>query len=413
MDYTMNMPKSNFTATATFFRVAGGRIFLLPVIFLLPACQPFGSSSGVAGPMGSSDLSVKASTVSANVLPGGAIIALATAMGGTPPYSFVWDVNASPADVQLVTSTTDTLETDVLTEPGRYVFRVVVVDSAEATSSGFVSIEISGEVTIAVPELAVIGEPVALSVMIDSSVSGATVLWSLTGGGGVFDDATSLTPQFTADRADTIMGQVVVTLPGVGGSGVESVREFSIVSMADLSPQALITTNFGAFTMEMDASLAPGHAVNFLRYVDEGFYTSTLFHRNACSNNPDTGQCDPFVLQGGGFERIDGELIKKEPTHDPIISEAREELTNSAIYSVALALSGGSADSGTTQIFINLADNGFLDGQGFTAFGKIVSGTDIVDTIAAMPRTDSTIIAGEVSQPVEDVIIESVERVNE
>ncbi len=388
------------------------RFMLLPVICLVSACQPFGSGGGVTGPMNSGSLKVTASTDTAIALPGGAIMATATATGGVLPYSYVWDVNASPVEVELVTSTTDTLETGVLTTPGRYVFRVVVVDSAESMASGFVTVEISGDVTISVPELVVIGEPVALSAMIDTDVAGATVLWSLTGGGGDYDDATSLSPQFTADRADTIVGQAVVTLPGAGGNDIEVVREFSLVSVADLSPQVLITTNFGSFTMEMDASLAPGHVVNFLRYVDEDFYTSTLFHRNACSENADTGVCDPFVLQGGGFERVGDELIKKDPTRDPIASEAREELSNSVVYSVALALSGG-ADSGTTQIFINLTDNGFLDSQGFTAFGLIVEGTDVVDAIAAMERTDSTIIADEVSLPVEDVIIESIERVVE
>ena len=121
--------------------------------------------------------------------------------------------------------------------------------------------------------------------------------------------------------------------------------------------------------------------------------------------------CDPFVLQGGGYVRVDDELELKEPTRPAVMSEAPTGLSNAELYSVSLALSGGNVNSGTTQFFFNMRDNGFLDDQGFTVFGRVVEGTDVVDTIVAQERTESPIIAGEVSLPVEDVIMERVTRV--
>jgi len=160
----------------------------------------------------------------------------------------------------------------------------------------------------------------------------------------------------------------------------------------------------------LEADLAAGHTENFLRYVDEAFYDGVLFHRNACTENDDTGECDPFVLQGGGYERVDGELELKEPTHPTIASEADNGLSNAELYSVALALSNNNPASGRVQFFINLDDNSFLDDLSFTVFGRVVAGRDVVDAIVAMPRTDSPIITGEVSLPAEDVIMTRVHR---
>jgi peptidyl-prolyl cis-trans isomerase A (cyclophilin A) len=127
---------------------------------------------------------------------------------------------------------------------------------------------------------------------------------------------------------------------------------------------------------------------------------------------PVDGRCEePFVLQGGGFKRIDGDLEAVETPRDPVPSEADNGLSNSAVYSVALALAGGDADSGTTQFFINLKDNSHLDEQDFTVFGIVVDGLDVVDTIVDTERTASPVIPGEVSLPLEDVIMERITRV--
>ncbi|MEK7730715.1 MAG: peptidylprolyl isomerase, partial [Planctomycetota bacterium] len=100
-------------------------------------------------------------------------------------------------------------------------------------------------------------------------------------------------------------------------------------------------------------------------------------------------------------------------TRDPVPSEADNGLSNSVLYSVALALSRGDPDSGTTQFFINLSEaNSFLDDQGFTVFGQVIEGTNVVDDIAALETIASPIIPGEVSLPAEDVIMGRVTRVS-
>lgn len=172
-----------------------------------------------------------------------------------------------------------------------------------------------------------------------------------------------------------------------------------------------VETNFGSFVIELNVEAAPLHAANFLTFVDDGFYDGLLFHRNACSPNETTGECEPFVLQGGGFLRVGGELAVRPVTRDPVMSEAGNGLSNSTLLGVALALSGGNVNSGTSQFFINLRDNGFLDALGFTVFGLVVEGGDVINAIAAMERTLNPILPGELSLPVEDVIMQSVRRV--
>ncbi|MCH7808369.1 MAG: peptidylprolyl isomerase [Planctomycetes bacterium] len=188
-------------------------------------------------------------------------------------------------------------------------------------------------------------------------------------------------------------------------------QRFDVVSILDLKPRVLIETNFGDITLELEGEAAPLHTANLLQYVDEAFYDGLLFHRNACTLDTASGECDPFVLQGGGFERVDGELERREATQDPVPSEADNGLSNAEVYSVALALSGGDPQSGTTEFFINLGDNSFLDDTDFTVFASVVDGTDVVDAIVATERTTSPLPPQEESLPVEDVVIERMIRV--
>ena len=159
------------------------------------------------------------------------------------------------------------------------------------------------------------------------------------------------------------------------------------------------TTNKGVFDVELNEAVAPKTCENFLAYVREGFYNGTIFHRVISG----------FMIQGGGFEPG---LIQK-PTHEPIENEAANGLKNDK-YTIAMARTN-EPHSATSQFFINVADNDFLNhtaptarGWGYAVFGQVVSGTDVVDAISQV-RTSTRNFYGDV--PVEDVIIEKVEEI--
>jgi peptidyl-prolyl cis-trans isomerase B (cyclophilin B) len=156
-------------------------------------------------------------------------------------------------------------------------------------------------------------------------------------------------------------------------------------------------TNFGVIGIELDEERAPETAKNFLAYVKNGFYSNTLFHR----------VIDGFMIQGGGFEPG----MKQKETSAPIKNEADNGLKN-ARYSIAMARTS-EPHSASSQFFINVGDNGFLDhtaptpqGWGYCVFGKVVSGQDVVDRIKGV-KTGKRGFHGDV--PVEDVVIEKAE----
>jgi peptidyl-prolyl cis-trans isomerase A (cyclophilin A) len=184
------------------------------------------------------------------------------------------------------------------------------------------------------------------------------------------------------------------------------------VSIADERPRVLVETSLGEFTIELDRVATPLHTANFLFYVDTGFYTDTLFHRIVCTPDAETGECDPFVAQGGGYQRIDGELVLQEPTRDPVASEAGEGQTSMAKYAVSLGLASGDPDSGASQFFVSLRDGIEFSGvEDFTVFGTVVDGTDVIDAMADVEVTENIAPPGEVSLPVEDVIILRMARI--
>jgi peptidyl-prolyl cis-trans isomerase B (cyclophilin B) len=158
-----------------------------------------------------------------------------------------------------------------------------------------------------------------------------------------------------------------------------------------------LQTNFGAITLELDAEKAPQTVANFLQYVNDGFYNDTIFHR----------VIDGFMIQGGGFMAD----MAQKATREQIQNEATNGLKNAA-YTIAMARTPN-PHSASSQFFINLADNSFLDhtaqtsqGWGYCVFGKVVEGRDVVDKIAKV-KTGSR--AGHQDVPVETVIIESAE----
>lgn len=159
------------------------------------------------------------------------------------------------------------------------------------------------------------------------------------------------------------------------------------------------TTNKGVFDVELNEAAAPKTCENFLQYVRSGFYNGTIFHRVI--------SC--FMIQGGGFEPG----LQQKETKAPIENEANNGLKNDK-YTIAMARTND-PHSATSQFFINVADNDFLNhtsptprGWGYAVFGKVVAGTDVVDAIAAV-RTASRSWYGDV--PVEDVVIEKVEEI--
>ena len=157
--------------------------------------------------------------------------------------------------------------------------------------------------------------------------------------------------------------------------------------------QVEFKTSLGNFVVELDSEKAPKTSANFLNYVKSGFYNGTIFHR----------VIDGFMIQGGGFTPD----MNQKPTNAPVASEAQNGLKNQ-IYTIAMARTSD-PDSATAQFFINVKDNQGLDypnamGNGYTVFGKVISGSQTIDAIRKVP----TIVAGRMSDvPSKTVIIES------
>jgi len=154
-----------------------------------------------------------------------------------------------------------------------------------------------------------------------------------------------------------------------------------------------LSTNYGDFTIELDAEKAPITVANFLQYVEKGFYEGVIFHR----------VINGFMVQGGGFDAN----MKQKPTDAPIKNEADNGLTNDK-YTLAMARTSV-PDSASSQFFINVSDNDFLNhtaptpsGWGYCVFGKVVEGMDVIDTIKGVATTSR---AGHQDVPVEPVVI--------
>ncbi|MFM2058982.1 MAG: hypothetical protein RLY71_3367 [Pseudomonadota bacterium] len=161
------------------------------------------------------------------------------------------------------------------------------------------------------------------------------------------------------------------------------------------NPQVDLTTSKGVIRIELDAEKAPLSTANFLAYVSSGHYDGTVFHR----------VIKGFMAQGGGFEPG----MKQKPTQAPIQNEANNGLKNEK-YTLAMARTNA-PHSASAQFFINTVNNDFLNfrsespqGWGYAVFGRVVSGTEVVDAIEKV-RTGSKGYFDDV--PVEDVVIQS------
>ncbi len=152
------------------------------------------------------------------------------------------------------------------------------------------------------------------------------------------------------------------------------------VAAQDAKPRVTLKTNQGDIVIEVDPAKAPKSAANFLQYAKDGYYDGTIFHR----------VIDGFMIQGGGYTT---ELTAKPGLRAPIMNEADNGLPN-ARYTVAMARTGD-PHSASSQFFINVGDNAALnftskaDGRtwGYAVFGKVVSGTEVVDKIRVQPTS--------------------------
>jgi cyclophilin family peptidyl-prolyl cis-trans isomerase len=162
------------------------------------------------------------------------------------------------------------------------------------------------------------------------------------------------------------------------------------------NPMVLISTSMGDIKVELNEEKAPLTVKNFLSYVNDKFYDGTTFHRVI----PD------FMIQGGGMDKD----MKEKPTKPAVKNEAGNGLKNE-VGTIAMARTNV-VDSATSQFFINVKDNEFLNhrdqspaGFGYTVFGKVVSGIDVVQKIAHVPTATK---GPHQNVPVEPVIIKSV-----
>jgi peptidyl-prolyl cis-trans isomerase A (cyclophilin A) len=161
------------------------------------------------------------------------------------------------------------------------------------------------------------------------------------------------------------------------------------------TPKVVLSTTLGDITIELYPDKAPMTVENFLAYAESGFYNDTIFHR----------VIPGFMVQGGGFTAD----MKQKPTRPSIKNEADNGLKNER-STLAMARTR-EINSATSQFFINLADNAFLDHGGrdfgYAVFGKVIKGMDLVDKISAVPTGNRGMYQ---NVPKESVVIRSVRR---
>jgi peptidyl-prolyl cis-trans isomerase A (cyclophilin A) len=159
------------------------------------------------------------------------------------------------------------------------------------------------------------------------------------------------------------------------------------------APRVKLATSAGDIVVELAPEKAPKTVANFLQYVRDKHYDGTVFHR----------VIDGFMIQGGGFTAD----MRQKPTRAPVPLEASNGLKN-ARYTIAMARTGD-PNSATSQFFINVKDNTMLDapnpdGYGYTVFGKVVAGADVVDKIRAVQTGNK---GGMQNVPLEPLTIQS------
>ncbi len=331
----------------------------------------------------SGEFTVSAEADPATITVGESAELQATVTGGTEPFALTWsaeDWEGATGDTVTVTP----IETTV--------YQLDVVDASAsplaATAEVTVTVmPVEGPERILVtagadPATITLGESATLWATVVGGTEPYTLTWSADEWEGPSGDAVTVSPTETTtyaldvlDASDppwTATAEVAVVVTDAddpGGPGDSP------------APRVVLETTLGQIIIELYEADAPIAVANFLAYVDEGFYDggdelgSTIFHRVAVVP-------DPFVIQGGGYTL---DLTQKE-THDPITNEADNGRSNLR-GTVAMARTSD-PDSATSQFFINLVDNEFLDysetSAGYAVFGAVAEGMDVVDAIAAV-----------------------------
>lgn len=157
-----------------------------------------------------------------------------------------------------------------------------------------------------------------------------------------------------------------------------AITSISVVALAEAPPQVKFATSAGDFVVEVYPDKAPKTVENFLQYVKDKHYDGTIFHRVIAN----------FMIQGGGFDAN----YAQKPTRAPVVHEGREAIakggSRNVTGTVAMARTND-PNSATAQFFINVKDNAFLDpsvqAPGYTVFGKVISGMEVVEKIKSTP----------------------------
>lgn len=198
-----------------------------------------------------------------------------------------------------------------------------------------------------------------------------------------------------------MLQRIMILVMAVGSAvwaGDEQNGETTGGADSDVYPRVKLETSLGDIVLELNGEKAPVSTLNFIQYAKEGYYNGTIFHR----------VMDSFMIQGGGFTES---AQKTEGLHSGIKNEWRNGLKNKR-GTIAMARLGGQPDSATSQFFINVVDNSFLDqprdGAGYAVFGRVVEGMDTVDKIKGVAVTAHPSIPGG-KVPAEPVVIKSAE----
>ena len=205
--------------------------------------------------------------------------------------------------------------------------------------------------------------------------------------------STSTASLLVLNCAITAVGDIPLTLKAANGD----VAYQTTVSVP--KPQVQMTTRLGNITLELDPSAAPSTVNNFLNYVNNGYYSNTLFHRVVSG----------FVVQAGGYT---AGMLKKPGQTGPIVLQSNNGLSNLR-GTVAMARLSEPVDSATSEFYINLVDNTNLDYKspaqpGYAVFGSVLQGMEVADTLAQQPTGNSN---GFANVPLTDVTITAAQQI--